>query len=332
MFGYITIDPNMLSKEDKTQYRSYYCGLCKRLGEVHGLNGRMTLTYDVTFVALLLSSVYCEKETVGLQRCMMHPLHSHEYICALATDYAADLNMILAYCKCFDDWNDDKNVVALGGSQILRGKVEQAAARWPRQYAAIVNGIADLSRMEKHNEMNPDLPANCFGVIMGELFIRKEDEYAATLRKMGVTVAMTEEIIFRGFITNKLFGLKQNGFRTVAAVAISAVVFGFIHIDAALVNLLRFGMIPPIESIAGPFIYTLGCGVSWAVILYYKKDIVSLACIHFTINILVDAYTLCGESLWLGVLYLATFIAFVVCYPAILLFKAWRAAKGLRSA
>ena len=188
MFGYITIDPNTLSTEDKTRYRSYYCGLCKRLGEVHGLSGRMTLTYDMTFVALLLSSVYSEKETVGLQRCMMHPLHSHEYICAPATDYAADLNMILAYYKRLDDWNDDKNVVALGGSQILRGKVEQAAARWPRQYAAIVNGIADLSGMEKYNEMNPDLPANCFGAIMGELFIRKEDENAATLRKMGAAL------------------------------------------------------------------------------------------------------------------------------------------------
>ena len=42
--------------------------------------------------------------------------------------------------------------------------------------------------MERLNELNPDLPANCFGNIMGELFVREEDEYADTLRRLGAAL------------------------------------------------------------------------------------------------------------------------------------------------
>ena len=188
MFGYIMMNPNELSKEDKELYNSLYCGLCRRLGEFHGISGRMTLTYDMTFLAMLLSSLYHEKESDGTQKCLIHPLHSHKYIYSSATDYAADLSIVLTYYKCLDDWNDDHNIVSLGGSKALQKKVELAVARWPRQCAAVANGIAALSKMEQNNEINPDLPANCFGNIMGELFVWKEDEYADTLRKMGAAL------------------------------------------------------------------------------------------------------------------------------------------------
>jgi len=188
MFGYIMINPEQLTKEDKDRYQALYCGLCRRLGVLHGMNGRMTLTYDMTFLAMLLSSLYCEEESTGTQRCVMHPLHNHEYVYSSAMDYAADLSIILAYYKCLDDWNDDHNVIALGSSKALQSKMEQAAARCPRQYEVIKNGLEELSKMERNNELNPDLPTNCFGVIMGELFVWKEDEYADTLRRMGAAL------------------------------------------------------------------------------------------------------------------------------------------------
>ena len=56
MFGYINVNSKELSDEDKKIYQSYYCGLCQRLRAGCGKKGQMLLNYDMTFLALLLSS------------------------------------------------------------------------------------------------------------------------------------------------------------------------------------------------------------------------------------------------------------------------------------
>ena len=186
MFGYIMVNHDLLSEEDKQRYQALYCGLCRRLGERHGLSGRMTLSYDMTFLSMLLASLYNEDESTGTQRCLIHPMKSHNYICSPATDYAADIGIMLSYYKCLDDWHDDRNILAYNRSRTLEGRVKSIL--WPRQYNAISSGLADLGEMERLNELNPDLPANCFGQIMGELFVREEDEYAEPLRRMGAAL------------------------------------------------------------------------------------------------------------------------------------------------
>ena len=188
MFGYVMVDHKTLTKDENKRYHELYCGLCKRLGEMHDSMGRITLSYDMTFLSTLISSLYRETETAGIQKCPARPFRSHTYSYSLATDYAADLSVVLAYYKCLDDWNDDHSIVAHTKSKALQNKADLATSRWPRQCTAIANGIAALSAMERSNEMNPDLPANCFGTIMGELFVREEDSHAATLRKMGAAL------------------------------------------------------------------------------------------------------------------------------------------------
>ena len=42
----------------QARYRSAYCGLCRRIGVLHGTRGRLTLSYDLTFLDLLLCSLY----------------------------------------------------------------------------------------------------------------------------------------------------------------------------------------------------------------------------------------------------------------------------------
>ena len=58
MFGYVTIDKPELKIREFELYRSFYCGLCRELRERHGIPGQITLTYDMTFVVMLLSSLY----------------------------------------------------------------------------------------------------------------------------------------------------------------------------------------------------------------------------------------------------------------------------------
>jgi len=188
MFGYIMANHNTLEKADNDCYQALYCGLCKRLDTLHGMTGRMTLTYDMVFISMLLSSLYREDESTGVQKCLVHPFRSHEYIYSRATDYAADLSIVLAYYKCLDDWYDDHNVIARNRSRALQKSTALVRTRWPRQCSAIGNGIADLREMERINEMNPDIPANRFGAIMGELFVREEDAHSPALRRMGTAL------------------------------------------------------------------------------------------------------------------------------------------------
>ena len=58
MFGYVIPNQAALDDEAKARYRTAYCGLCRRIGALHGLRGRLTLSYDLTFLDLLLSSLY----------------------------------------------------------------------------------------------------------------------------------------------------------------------------------------------------------------------------------------------------------------------------------
>ena len=49
MFGYVIPNQAALSPEAQARYRSAYCGLCRRIGVLHGTRGRLTLSYDLTF-------------------------------------------------------------------------------------------------------------------------------------------------------------------------------------------------------------------------------------------------------------------------------------------
>ena len=58
MFGYIGINRQELKVRELERYRAFYCGLCDTLRTRYGLGGQMTLTYDMTFLIILLSSLY----------------------------------------------------------------------------------------------------------------------------------------------------------------------------------------------------------------------------------------------------------------------------------
>ena len=55
MYGYIVVDQPELKFREFDKYRSYYCGLCDSLAEAHGLKGQISLSYDMTFLVILLT-------------------------------------------------------------------------------------------------------------------------------------------------------------------------------------------------------------------------------------------------------------------------------------
>ena len=103
MFGYIMADEKQLSPEEVARYRKVYCGVCHSLKEQNGQLCRMTLTYDMTFLALLLNSLYEPLEHEDSARCGAHPTKSQPFATSECTEYAADATVLLAYHKLMDD-------------------------------------------------------------------------------------------------------------------------------------------------------------------------------------------------------------------------------------
>ena len=109
MFGYININGAELSEECKKAYQSYYCGLCQRLKSNCGTKGQMLLSYDLTFVIVLLTGLYELENDSTEFTCPLHSLNKRTALINEATDYAADMNLVLAYHNMLDDWKDDRS-------------------------------------------------------------------------------------------------------------------------------------------------------------------------------------------------------------------------------
>ena len=109
MFGYVIINKPEMKLKDFDLYRSYYCGLCRDLKESFGFKGQLTLNYDLTFLAILLDGLYEDNTTISECRCIVHPFSKHATRRNEYTDYAADMNVLLTYYQCLDDWKDEKN-------------------------------------------------------------------------------------------------------------------------------------------------------------------------------------------------------------------------------
>ena len=174
MFGYVIANLEGLTQAQKDRYKGCYCGLCRVLKQQHGFSGRMTLTYDMTFLVLLLSALYEADEERGMEICPAHPLRKHFYWQTRYTAYAADMNVVLAYNNCRDDWQDDGSALKYWEAEALSRQCAAVRARRPRQCAAIEQCMAELSEIEQADTGDLDAAANCFGRLMGELFVTDE--------------------------------------------------------------------------------------------------------------------------------------------------------------
>lgn len=185
MFGYVTANLKELTKESQARYQSVYCGICKGIRQQSSQIARLSLSYDMAFLSLLLMSLYEPEEQTGGRGCILHPVKSKNWLDNTFIRYGADMNVALAYYKALDDYNDEGRLASKALAGMLKKDCEEAMQRYPRQCQAIAACIAELSGLEKSGCPNPDEPAGCFGQLMGELLVYEEDLWAPTLRKMG---------------------------------------------------------------------------------------------------------------------------------------------------
>lgn len=188
MFGFVTANASELTKEEKLRYQQVYCGICRQIRNRSSQLSRLGLSYDMAFLALLLMSLYEPDEETGSRACGLHPMRPRSWVDNEYIAYAADMNVALAYYKAADDWQDDKKLSAAVLRRIFGAELDTIRQRWPRQCRAIEDCMEQLSALERENCQNPDLPAGCFGQLMGELLVYREDLWAPHLRQMGMAL------------------------------------------------------------------------------------------------------------------------------------------------
>ena len=185
MFGYININQKIMTEENKNAYQAYYCGLCRRLKTNCGAKGQMLLNYDMTFLIVLLTGLYELSDEASEITCALHPTKRRTVWINEATDYAADMNLILAYHNLIDDWKDDKTYSKKAFAKILDKDYARIEEKYPRQVTAVEEYMRKTEEVESRGETNLDAVAGLSGEMLGEVFCWREDEWAEELRTLG---------------------------------------------------------------------------------------------------------------------------------------------------
>ena len=185
MFGFVTASVKELHQAQQDRYGGVYCGICREIQKRATQTARLTLRYDMAFLALLLMSLYEPEEETGPLRCAAHPLRRRNWVDNEYVKYAADMNVALAYYNLLDDWEDDGKYSAKLLAASFKKALPQIEQQYPRQCAAIAACLKELHHLEEENCSNPDEPAACFGRLMAELLVYREDLWADTLRQTG---------------------------------------------------------------------------------------------------------------------------------------------------
>lgn len=139
----------------------------------------------MAFVVLLLTSLYEPETEAGSRKCLAHPFVEHPTRINRFTRYGADMNLLLSYYKCLDDWEDERKVTKKALASSLKKKCRGIAGAYPGKAAVFQKNLKEIRRCEMENCRDMDEVSGYFGEMMGEVFAWKKDEWEPDLRRMG---------------------------------------------------------------------------------------------------------------------------------------------------
>ena len=162
MFGYIVVNKPELKFKEFDIYQSYYCGLCQTLRNQYGLKAQVSLNFDMTFLAMLLSLLYDVPTKKVHERCVIHPMKKHDKLLNDCIDYAAKMTIVLAYYKCQDDWMDERKPVKQIYKKMISSPYLKIKEEYPKKIKVIEENLQKINAYEKENYDHIDDLAGCF--------------------------------------------------------------------------------------------------------------------------------------------------------------------------
>ena len=180
MFGYVRLYKPTITMGEYEQYKGVYCTLCKRLGKHYGLLSRFTLSYDMTFLALLEMALAEAGPDFGPGRCSFNPtkkcLKAEN---TAAIDRAADIGTILTYYKLKDTLADEgfgKRLAALCALPFGAAARNKAKKRRPEADALVAEMMGRQAKLEAEKTASVDAAAEPFARMLQELAATVADD------------------------------------------------------------------------------------------------------------------------------------------------------------
>ncbi len=190
MFGYVIVDKPSLRVREYDYYRATYCGLCHTMGKCTGCLSRLTLSYDVTFFALLREMLEGTKVEFVKKRCIRHPIKKINTVeINKPLEYSACVGAQLAYGNILDNVNDEKGIkrVLARACQTLFARMDMKSFDEIPQMADLISKKLELiAQIEDNRVPSIDAPAEVLGDMMaGLLSYGLEGERRMIAEKVG---------------------------------------------------------------------------------------------------------------------------------------------------
>lgn len=167
MFGYVRADTPYLYIKDETLYRAMYCGVCKGIAEVCGHTARMGLSYDVTFLSVILHNIAQQDVTITKQHCLTHCIRSRQMAeTDELTRMLGALNTVLVYYKYTDDIADGDR--GRGKRLWFKKGFKRAKKKYPEIERIVRENLARQEQTEKSKTDSLDRAADATANMLAE--------------------------------------------------------------------------------------------------------------------------------------------------------------------
>ena len=103
-------------------------------------------------------------------RCIVHPIQKHRFDKSEITDYAADMNVLMAWHKINDDVHDEGKFTSKAMRRMLYKRFKVVNDKYPEKSRHIMKALSRLNTLENKKSEELDKVAGAFGEVLGECF------------------------------------------------------------------------------------------------------------------------------------------------------------------
>lgn len=196
MFGYVIPDKLNMYIKDFNVFQSFYCGLCKTLGETGAEFTRLCTNYDVTFYNVLLHSLTNTPVTFERKLCAYNGKKKVVVKTDELSKKIADIAVMLVYYNLEDDVYDGKKSRAIL-KNILAPRKKKASKRLGKIDEIMQNSFSDLRKLEKENCDSIDRVADTFATLMRDmtrLLIKTDDNIDMFCYNLGRLIYLLDAV------------------------------------------------------------------------------------------------------------------------------------------
>lgn len=167
MFGYVRADTPYLFIKDDTLYKAMYCGVCKGIAQVCGNTARMGLSYDVTFLSVILHNLAGIDVKIEKQHCLTHHIRARQMAeVDELTRQLGVLNTLLVYYKYTDDIADGDR--GRGKRLWFRKGFARAKRKYPEIERIVRENLARQEEIERAKTDSIDRAADSTACMLAE--------------------------------------------------------------------------------------------------------------------------------------------------------------------